>query len=378
MRAEERILSRAMPESRPPDDADTQISTLASRFAASEMGSLLPTEPPSPFDSGAQPAGSVFDVCHVGLVLRAVAFVEGAMLLGALAMAGSRAQAWSLAALATLLGLSGVLLWLVLLCSLRRVLGRLPLAAQWVAVIVLGALGASCGWVVLSLGEPVPAGSAWPTVVLTGGALAATLFYWLRLRSRAQFPADATARLVELQARIRPHFLFNTLNTAVALVRVDPARAEAVLEDLAELFRVALADSGSSVSLADEVQLAQRYLAIEQIRYGARLRIEWDLDEHAGRARVPPLVLQPLIENAVRHGIDPSPDGGSIHVRTRCKQGQAVVDITNSVPGTPSQPGHGMALDNVRERLRLLHDVAAQFSVQRDEQRFRVRMAVPL
>jgi two-component system sensor histidine kinase AlgZ len=211
-----------------------------------------------------------------------------------------------------------------------------------------------------------------------GAALAATLFYWLRLRARAQFPAEATARLVELQARIRPHFLFNTLNTAVALVRVDPARAEAVLEDLAELFRVALADSRSSVSLADEVQLAQRYLAIEQVRYGARLRIDWELDERAGSARVPPLVLQPLIENAVRHGIDPSPEGGSIHVRTRCSQGQAVVDIVNSVAGDPSQPGQGMALDNVRERLHLLHDVAAQFSVQRDHRRFRVRLAVPL
>jgi len=232
---------------------------------------------------------------------------------------------------------------------------------------------------VLSVGEVTPAPrTLWPVVLLIGAALAALLFGWLRLRSRAQLPADATARLQELQARIRPHFLFNTLNTAVALVRIDPARAEGLLEDLAELFRVALADSGSSVSLAEEVELAQRYLAIEQVRYGARLRVEWELDEAAGRARVPPLVLQPLIENAVRHGIDPSPEGGAIQVRTRCKQGQAVLDIVNTCSSTPSQPGHGMALDNVRERLRLLHDVAAQFSVQRDAERFRVRLAVPL
>jgi two-component system sensor histidine kinase AlgZ len=361
--------------------AEHPPSTLGSRFPTSEWGSLLPSEPPSPFDSGGQPSGSVFDVCHVGVVLRAVGFVEGVMLLGALAMGGPLgAQTFSLLALGTLLGLSGVLLWLVLLCSLRRALGRLVLPAQWAAVMALGAGSATCGWLVLSAGEvSAPGrGATWPVVLLVGAALAALLFTWLRLRSRARLPADATARLQELQARIRPHFLFNTLNTAVALVRVDPARAEGLLEDLAELFRVALADSGSSVSLAEEVELAQRYLAIEQIRYGARLRVEWELDEAAGRARVPPLVLQPLIENAVRHGIDPSPEGGAIQVRTRCKQGQAVVDIVNTRSSYPSQPGHGMALVNVRERLRLLHDVAAQFSVQRDAERFRVRLAVPL
>ena len=352
----------------------------SSPFPSSELGSLLPAEPPSPFDSGGQPSGSVFDVCHIGVVLRAVAFVEGAMLLGALTLAGGElARAFSLMALGTLLGLSGVLLWLVLLCSLRRTLGASSLRAQWLAVTMLGMLSAASGWAVLSFGDVTPAPrTLWPVVLLTGAALAALLFGWLRLRSRAQLPADATARLVELQARIRPHFLFNTLNTAVALVRVDPARAEAVLEDLAELFRVALAASGSSVSLADEVALAQRYLAIEQIRYGARLRVQWELDDAAGQARVPPLVLQPLIENAVRHGIDPSPDGGEIRVRTRCKQGQAVVDIVNTCSMQPSQPGHGMALDNVRERLRLLHDVAAQFSARGDGERFVVRMAVPL
>jgi two-component system sensor histidine kinase AlgZ len=198
------------------------------------------------------------------------------------------------------------------------------------------------------------------------------------MRAKAKLPADTTARLAELQSRIRPHFLFNTLNTALSLVRRDPARAEGVLEDLAELFRVALTDSGESVSLHEEVELAQRYLAIEQVRFGERLKVSWELDDDAGTARVPPLLLQPLVENAVRHGVEPAPDGGIIRVRTRVKMGRAVVSIANTVPAGPSRPGNGIALGNVRERLRLMHDVAAQFETRLDGDLFRVQIVVPL
>jgi two-component system sensor histidine kinase AlgZ len=204
------------------------------------------------------------------------------------------------------------------------------------------------------------------------------VFQWLRMRAQARLPAETTARLAELQSRIRPHFLFNTLNTALSLVRLDPARAEVVLEDLAELFRVALSDGGASVSLADEVELAQRYLAIEQVRFGDRLRVTWELDDEAGRARVPPLMLQPLVENAVRHGVEPAADGGIIRVRTRVKLGRAVVSIANTVPPQRSQPGAGIALRNVRERVRLMHDVAAQFDARHDGDVFRVQIVVPL
>jgi two-component system sensor histidine kinase AlgZ len=189
---------------------------------------------------------------------------------------------------------------------------------------------------------------------------------------------DASVRLAELQSRIRPHFLFNALNTALALVRVDPARAEGVLEDLAQLFRVALADAGASVTLDEEIDLAQRYLAIEQIRYGKRLQLSWDIDARAGCARVPPLVLQPLVENAVRHGVEPSVQGAHIWVQAAVRRGQAVILVSNTVSDTPSTPGHGMALHNVRERLRLLHDVAGQCDVWREGGLFRARIIVPL
>ena len=159
---------------------------------------------------------------------------------------------------------------------------------------------------------------------------------WLKLRERTQRPANALAQLVELQSRIRPHFLFNTLNSAIALVQIDPARAESVLEDLAELFRVALADASASVSLEEEIDLARRYLAIEQIRFGKRLRITWRLDPAAKRARVPPLLLQPLVENAVRHGVEPNEEGGELEIITNQKGSEVEIRITNTV-GQPTQ-----------------------------------------
>ncbi|WP_280152127.1 histidine kinase [Piscinibacter sp. XHJ-5] len=327
----------------------------------------------------AAPAPSAFDVCHVGVVLRAVLFVNGVVAVGVMFAAPGVASWLSLATTAFAVALPGVLMWLLAACLLKRSLDRLPLPSQWAVATALGAAGGAFGWGLVSAsGLEAFDARRWLPPALAGAALAAVMFQWLRLRAKAKLPADTTARLAELQSRIRPHFLFNTLNTALSLVRLDPARAEGVLEDLAELFRVALTDTGESVSLGEEVELAQRYLAIEQIRFGSRLQVSWELDADAGAARVPPLLLQPLVENAVRHGVEPAPDGGIIRVRTRVKMGRAMVSIANTVPKGPSRPGRGMALANVRERLRLMHDVAAHFDTRRDRDVYRVQIVVPL
>jgi two-component system, LytTR family, sensor histidine kinase AlgZ len=341
----------------------------------------MPSSPP-------RSAVLAFDVCHVGLVLRAVFFVHGSLAVVMLfeangPMAWLHQLAWS-----SSVALPGLLLWLVLCCGLKAILARLRVYAQWGAALLLGGVcaGFGHGLMLLTWGNlpfdhpfahPFGRGEGAATVV-AGMALAATIFYGLSLRARSHFPADTRARLAELQSRIRPHFLFNTLNTAIALVRSDPARAEGVLEDLAELFRGALAETNQAVSLSDEVLLAQRYLAIEQIRFGTRLRLEWQLDAQAGAARVPALLLQPLVENAVRHGIEPAPEGGEVRIISRVRRGQAEISIRNTVPLQASQAGHGMALENVRERLLLLHDVAAQFEVRRGQRWFSVHMVVPL
>jgi two-component system sensor histidine kinase AlgZ len=328
---------------------------------------------------------TAFDVCHPALALRAVLLVQAALAVAALALAEPAAGRWlALQAQLAYAGVGGTLLWLVGVCALKRALAALAPAARAGAVVGAGALAALAAATPLWwAGLADPAGGLRPlAAMLAGAGLAALLWAWLDLRSRIWHPAQAGARLAELQSRIRPHFLFNALNTALALVRSDPARAEAVLEDLAELFRSALAEAGTAVALDDEIALARRYLGIEQVRHGARLRVHWAVDPRVAAARVPPLVLQPLVENAVRHGVEPAAGGGQVWISAERRRGQAVVTVSNTVTDEPGTPGHGMALANVRERLRLLHDVGAQCDVWRDTgpegARFHARIVLPL
>jgi len=331
---------------------------------------------------------SAFDVCHVGVVLRAVLFVHGVLALGVAFSVPDAAAWWRQFAATSAVALPALLVWLITACLAERPLARLPAGAQWAAAISWGgacALAARSLWDWVQWPAATPEASALQAVAVaaTGAAMAAAFFHWLRQRARLQLPAATTARLAELQSRIRPDFLFNTLNTAIALVRIDPLRAETVLEDLAELFRVALSDGGPKAvtTLGDEIELARRYLQIEELRFGARLQVRWELDPQADGARLPPLLLQPLVENAVKHGIEPAAQGGMLRVRTRVRRSQVEILVANSLPGSsaaPAAPGHGIALRNVHERLRLMHDVAADFSARRHGDVYRVQIVVPL
>jgi two-component system, LytTR family, sensor histidine kinase AlgZ len=318
----------------------------------------------------------VFDACHVGVVLRAVLFVEVVMSAGAMFGATTPLDwLWRVAFLSGA-ALPATLAWLIVACTLRKVLARLPALAQQGFGVALGALAGIYGCSLLALAG-LPGAVPWVAAAFSGALLAAGLVAALVQRAKGRMPADATARLAELQARIRPHFLFNTLNSAVALVREDPARAEAILEDLSDLFRHALIERGESVTLADEVALARRYLDIEQVRFGGRLEVEWAIDDAAGAARVPPLLLQPLVENAVKHGVEPSASGGQVKISTQRRGARVVIKVTNTVPGGKGRRGHGVAQDNVRDRLRLLHDIHAQFQTVLKDGIYQVRLEVP-
>jgi two-component system sensor histidine kinase AlgZ len=241
--------------------------------ASSTPTSVSSPEKPERARAPVRAEPSIFDACQIGVVLRTVVFVEAVVAIATLFVVSTLGDWLVQAATVTGGALPATLLWLVAACGLKKPLRRLPKHWQYTAGAVLGALAALYGCGLLRL-TGVLASAPWVASALTGALFAGLVMAAMVLRARGQTPAATTARLAELQSRIRPHFLFNTLNTAITLASAGPARTENLLEDLAELFRVALADSGESVSAVGRVALAKRYLAIEQVRFGDRLQHE--------------------------------------------------------------------------------------------------------
>ena len=337
----------------------------------------------TPHDSAALPV-LIFDACHLGVVLRAVLAVEVVLAVVALYISPTL-QDWLLhTAWLTSGGLPGVLIWLLLACSLKRVLHRMEEAHQYAIGIALGmAAGLYATGMLAFTGNIAPV--LWVANAITGGLLAAVLVGYLILRAEGKTPAATKAQLIALQAHIRPHFLFNTLNSAIALVREQPAQAERLLEDLSDLFRCTLQNPHNTISLREEIELAQRYLDIEKVRFGDRLQVEWNIDPQTLKTRLPPLLLQPLVENAVKHGVEPSGIGAKVTISTQLTQKKFVLlSVTNTL--RPSEPlgnneitirGEGMALANVAHRLRLLHDVQSSFSASKKGNLFEVCISLP-
>ncbi|AUH52947.1 sensor histidine kinase [Chromobacterium sp. ATCC 53434] len=272
---------------------------------------------------------------------------------------------WLQSALALL---PGSLLTLALLALAGPWLARRRRGDVW-AVLIAGASFALCQWRLLA--EP-----AWPAPLLAMLAAAALLHY-LSLRQRALSPAMAEARLAALQARIRPHFLFNSLNAATALIRSRPEQAEDVLVNLAELFRAQMTAPDRASTLAREIELARMYLAIEAERLGPRLRTAWRIEAPLDAA-LPPLVLQPLVENAVYHGAEQLAGEVEIVVAARLQNGQLELTLDNPAPQTPApSAGSRMALSNLRERLALFFDAEASLSSELRDGRYRTRIRLP-
>lgn len=218
----------------------------------------------------------------------------------------------------------------------------------------------------------------WLQVVLVCMGDSVLSLYYLDLLQRAYSPAIAEARLQALQARIRPHFLFNSLNAVLSLIRSQPQRAETALEDMAELFRVLMADNRDLVPLSQEVALCQQYLNIEKLRLDERLQCDWQHAAILPDVMIPPLILQPLLENAVYHGIEPQSHGGVITIEIDSSGKRLLLRISNPLPPTPDKSGgNKMALKNIRERLRLHYDLEAQLVQYQADQRYVVEITLP-
>ena len=262
------------------------------------------------------------------------------------------------------------------LFALSRQLGRLSYAAGCSVVVVLVAAIAAAYEAALSNLQQEPASIA--RAALFAALLAAVLLGYFRLMVKAFSPALAEARLQALQSRIRPHFLFNSINAVLALIRKDPKRAERTLEDLADLFRSLVSDARRFVRLSDEIALLERYAEIEQLRLGERLRITWELDAAPSDALLPPLVLQPLLENAVYHGVEPATEAGEVLVRIERRGDRVLARIENTVvAGEPERAGNRMAMENIRERLALFFDAEARMEARVEAGRYRVEIEMP-
>jgi two-component system sensor histidine kinase AlgZ len=322
------------------------------------------------------------DFRNMGTVLRIVLLVNAIALTGLLARAtslkGLQADVLQGAALLQPALLSSLLL----LYLIDPVLQRLRYGQG--VVLVLAVVAAVCLLVDWLAGDLLyapegPGDFRHLRQVLVSSAITLALLGYFRLRTQALTPATHEARLQALQARIRPHFLFNTINAVLSIVRADPKRAETALEDMADLFRTAMTDPHELVSLDNETKLARQYLAIETLRLGDRLQVQWDIGDVAMETLIPPLVLQPLLENAVYHGIEPLPQGGVIEIRLYRERDELHLVVRNPAQAsTASHPnGHRLALSNIRERLSLLFDVEAQYQVERDEQHYQVHIVIP-
>ncbi len=316
--------------------------------------------------------------CHLGVMLRIVVAVEAALAAGVAARAHDAAS--FVAAFVDLSALAQpvLLLTLLVLCVAARWLRGLPYRLGVAATLALAA------------GVPAGAAAAMEPLLLAGrgltplgvagfaGLMGGGLLAYFNLRARALSPAVTEARLQALQARIRPHFLFNTLNAVLSLVRSDPRRAEHALENMADLFRALMNQADRLVPLEDEAALTRAYLELEELRMGDRLRVAWHTHKMPGDALIPPLVIQPLAENAVYHGIEPRAEGGEISINLYRSGDKVHIVVRNPVDADPSHhKGNRIALDNIRERLLLHFDLDAQLKSERLGAVYQVHIVIP-
>jgi two-component system sensor histidine kinase AlgZ len=206
-------------------------------------------------------------------------------------------------------------------------------------------------------------------------------YFFVAHEWRRNVEMKARSRIDALQARIRPHFLFNSMNTIAALTRSNPHRAEEAVEDLADLFRASLKETRGSIPLKEELEVARIYQRIEQLRLGERLKVSWQTDALPMRTLVPSLVVQPLLENAIYHGIEPLPEGGTVVVSGERKDDLIELRVSNPVRaplGGTTHAGNRIALDNIRERLELAYPGRARLDVASNATEYVVTLTFPM
>ncbi|MFT4561705.1 MAG: two-component system sensor histidine kinase AlgZ [Gammaproteobacteria bacterium] len=284
-------------------------------------------------------------------------------------------------------GLSGA----GVLCLLGRWINSLSesavAATSYLAILLVATIISETAWHVINpmTGiDPLIRIEHWDFLARTLGISAIVgamvlRYFYVQHHWKLRTVSEAQARLDALQARIRPHFFFNCMNTIASLTRTDPRAAERAVEDLADLFRASLGRVRSLASFEEEFDLVRGYLNIEALRLGERLQVNWDIEELPAAARIPLLTLQPLVENAIYHGIEPLPDGGVIEISALCRNARIVISIANPVSSAKvgKHRGNQVALENVKQRLTANFGAQGGIEVQSTEHRYEVTITVP-
>ncbi len=354
----------------------------------------MSSEPPAA--SGIDRSAYLPDFCEPRAVLAVV--LVSVLLAIVLALAQHGARDNFLVALART---SGYLLWTGLLCALVLCKSRPWLARHSLRAASIVALSLVVGTVALVSEATYLLGRAWegelgvpsgifprehwkfllPNVGISAivGALALRYFH-IAHEWRRSIELEVRARIRALQARIQPHFLFNSMNAIAALTRTDPARAEEAIEDLSDLFRFNLADAHGQITLRQELEVARAYQRIEQLRLGDRLQVNWLIGDMPADALVPSLMMQPLLENAIGHGIESLPGGGTVTVHGRLAGETVEIGVSNPMPPDrrPASSGHRIALDNIRQRLELAYAGRSSVTVDDSGGHYRVTLKFPL
>lgn len=340
------------------------------------------------------------DLCNSQSVFLLVLVAELlALLLTISASSGLQHFNWDKLALISVQVQWIVLFSAVALCRMRFWLGQQTHVqagtASYVLVLlftlVLSVLGQ---WIIYGIGAGGTAGDHFDFdywLLLNNLVIAAILsgillrYLYLQQQLRNQQQAEMQARIQALQSRIRPHFLFNSMNAIASLISTDPETAERVVEDLSELFRASLAEP-TLIPLERELTLCKHYLEIEQLRLGRRLQVDWQIGSYTSEVKIPSLMLQPLVENAIFHGVEPMPKGGKIAIKVSQNDKQLSIVISNpyvlvkrnSQNHDHSQRHNRMALDNIRRRLTAHFGSAARLSSSAENGVFTTYIFCPL
>ena len=334
------------------------------------------------------------DFCDSRAALGIVVIVELTAIVLSLARSGGAIDFWSDLARTSLFLLWVGLCCAALLCWSRSRLERLTVARGSAAVLVLlTATIAAISAAAYLIGHSYPAVVAGTSTLFPARELPFVLgnvaigfvivavalrYFYVTHQWRRNIEMRAAARVHALQARIRPHFLFNSMNTIASLTRSDPVLAEQAVQDLADLFRASLGDQRQTISLAEELEVARTYQRIEELRLGPRLHVSWNVERLPADARVPGLLLQPLIENAIYHGIEPRPEGGTVSIVGEVAGDLITIVVRNPVDERESdREGNRLALANIRERLSLLYGELALVKAGRFDREYIVTLRFP-